>query len=223
MSVFYFAIGACIGSFLYCCIERIEQGITIGKARSFCFYCQKNLTLPDLIPIVSYLFTLGKCRMCKRSLPLSYPIFEFICGILTLLTHLQLLTLREYFIALILISLSLFDISSKSFPFICWLLPFSFLFISSENKRLALFFILLSVTSTLFSIGIGSGDFLAFALLALEITPFSLIWIIQISAFLGIFYMLARKKKGAIPFIPCLTLGYFITLILEGINLIKSF
>ncbi|MGZ7153705.1 prepilin peptidase, partial [Streptococcus pyogenes] len=54
----------------------------------------------------------------------------------------------------------------------------------------------------------GSGDFLYMALIALVFSVTDLLWIIQISSFLGIFFTVSlRQKSPQIPFIPYLLLG----------------
>ena len=76
-------IGACIGSFLNVVIYRLPRGLSIGKpTHSFCPNCKTRLGLPDLMPLLSWLFLKGKCRHCGNKVAARYFIVELINGIL---------------------------------------------------------------------------------------------------------------------------------------------
>lgn len=84
MITFYilvFVFGTIIGSFLNVVILRMNTGRGLG-GRSACFCCNKKLTWYELIPIVSYLFLLGKCSRCKSNVSIQYPLVEAGTGIL---------------------------------------------------------------------------------------------------------------------------------------------
>ena len=53
-----------IGSFLGVLIQRLPDGSDVVAARSHCDACQRTLRPADLIPLVSYLATRGRCRHC---------------------------------------------------------------------------------------------------------------------------------------------------------------
>jgi len=53
-----------IGSFLGVLIQRLPDGDNVVAARSRCLTCQRTLGPADLIPIVSYLASRGRCRHC---------------------------------------------------------------------------------------------------------------------------------------------------------------
>lgn len=70
------------------------------------------------------------------------------------------------------------------------------------------FFLMLGLLAEIFPLKMGSGDFLYMALIALVFSVTDLLWIIQISSFLGIFFTVSlRQKSPQIPFIPYLLLG----------------
>ena len=48
----------------------------------FCFNCGRTLTGRELIPLVSYLVQLGRCRTCKSGISLQYPLVEGLTGLL---------------------------------------------------------------------------------------------------------------------------------------------
>ena len=78
-----FILGTIFGSFLGVIIYRIrknKKGIFFG--RSECEHCHKKLKPLDLIPILSYVIKLGKCRYCKKKIGMHHLILEVVCGLL---------------------------------------------------------------------------------------------------------------------------------------------
>lgn len=76
-----FAIGAAIGSFLNVVIYRMPLGMSLSEPKnSFCPNCKHQLGVPDLVPLLSWLFLRGKCRHCKVPVPPRYFIVELITG-----------------------------------------------------------------------------------------------------------------------------------------------
>jgi len=68
--------GLIFGSFLNVVIYRLPLEQSIVKPRSFCPECGKTVRAYDNIPVLSYLFLLGKCRNCKVPIPVRYPLIE---------------------------------------------------------------------------------------------------------------------------------------------------
>ena len=84
-----FILGVSLGSFANVCIYRLPKNKQIVSGRSFCPRCKKKLNWFDNLPIISYLFLSGKCRKCKKIIPLRYLIVEIITGITFLLIHIN--------------------------------------------------------------------------------------------------------------------------------------
>ena len=57
-------------------------GESIISPRSYCPQCKKNLSYRDLIPILSWLINLGKCRYCNTKIHIRYLYVELITSIL---------------------------------------------------------------------------------------------------------------------------------------------
>ena len=76
--IFIIVIGALWGSFANVCIYRLplEKGVVSG--RSYCPKCKKQISWYDNIPIFSYLFIQGKCRKCKKTISIQYPLVELL-------------------------------------------------------------------------------------------------------------------------------------------------
>ena len=65
--LFYFALGAIMGSFACCCAGRLVNGRSIS-GRSVCNDCGHKLAVRDLAPVLSYLFLRGRCRYCGAAI-----------------------------------------------------------------------------------------------------------------------------------------------------------
>jgi len=70
------AVGAVVGSFLNVVIYRLPQRQSLIFPASHCFSCGHRLTLPDLVPVLSYLVLRGRCRHCGRRFSPRYALVE---------------------------------------------------------------------------------------------------------------------------------------------------
>lgn len=68
--------GLALGSFLNVVILRFDEIRTIIRVRSHCPKCKKNLAWYDLIPFFSYVILAGRCRNCKKTISIQYPLVE---------------------------------------------------------------------------------------------------------------------------------------------------
>ena len=59
---------------------RYNTGRSIVFGRSACLTCSTRLKWYELIPVLSFVFLSGKCRTCKTSFSLQYPIVEILTG-----------------------------------------------------------------------------------------------------------------------------------------------
>jgi leader peptidase (prepilin peptidase)/N-methyltransferase len=87
MVLLLFILGLFLGSFLGVLVDRLPRNETAIKGRSRCEFCKKELRWLDLIPVLSFISTKGKCRYCKRKLPIFYPAIEISTGIMFGLTY----------------------------------------------------------------------------------------------------------------------------------------
>ena len=70
------AYGACIGSFLNVVIYRLPAGESLLRPPSRCPQCQTGLAWFDNIPVLGWLLLRGRCRYCRASISLQYPLVE---------------------------------------------------------------------------------------------------------------------------------------------------
>ena len=115
-----FILGACLGSFANVCIYRLPKTKQIISGRSFCPKCKKKISWYDNLPIISFLFLSGKCRKCKKVIPLRYLIVELITGISFLLIYLNFENLYAIIflsiLSLILIMIFFIDLENFIIP-----------------------------------------------------------------------------------------------------------
>lgn len=88
-SVFFFVVGAAIGSFLNVCIWRLPREKSIVFPASHCPQCGHAIRHTDNIPILSYLILRGKCRDCGGKISVQYPVVEAITGALSLVLYMK--------------------------------------------------------------------------------------------------------------------------------------
>jgi leader peptidase (prepilin peptidase)/N-methyltransferase len=85
--VLVFIFGSIVGSFLNVCIYRLPLGKSIVTPGSFCPQCGHSILSHDNIPFFSYIFLKGKCRFCKKRIPLRYFIVELITALMFLILY----------------------------------------------------------------------------------------------------------------------------------------
>jgi len=88
ISIIFAIFGLIIGSFLNSLIWRLADLESLVKGRSQCPHCQKTLGFWDLIPLLSFVFLLGKCRYCGKKISWQYPFVEFITATIFVLIYL---------------------------------------------------------------------------------------------------------------------------------------
>lgn len=115
------SFGLIIGSFLNVLILRYNpsgQFFNFKKlsGRSHCLNCRKNLRWFELIPVLSFVLQLGKCRRCKNRISFQYPAVEILSGLIFLIIPSYLSNLYRF---------DLFNLSLPQLLFISfWILVF---------------------------------------------------------------------------------------------------
>jgi leader peptidase (prepilin peptidase)/N-methyltransferase len=122
-----FIFGLIFGSFFNVLIHRIPKSIqspkkeslfsAISFPKSYCPKCKKGLFVVHNLPIISWLFLLGKCYFCKAKISIRYPLVELLSGFIFLFCFWQYGMTAEFFLWLIFFSilLILFFIDLETF------------------------------------------------------------------------------------------------------------
>ena len=86
-TICFFIFGLVFGSFFNVVGYRLPLKMSLISPSSHCPKCNHKLSSSELIPVFSYLIQGGKCKNCKNKIPVFYPIFETITGVLFALTY----------------------------------------------------------------------------------------------------------------------------------------
>lgn len=104
--IIFFILGTVLGSFYAVVGYRLPKNESIIKPKhSYCDNCHKKLSWYELIPIISYIVQLGKCRNCKQKIPVMLPFIELITGALFAVSYYSFGISYDLVIALTLVSL----------------------------------------------------------------------------------------------------------------------
>ena len=232
------------GSFLNVAIYRLPQtdaaelGAGKGRSlaflafpRSYCPLCETPIPFWRNIPVLSYLFLLGKAPCCGKRISARYPLGE-VLGAATVvwpLTHFGFgvdMILAAMFLSLLLV-LSGIDVNRR---YILDLLTVPLLWLGllvNVDARFALLpdavlgaaggYLGLAALAALFSAALrkqamGSGDFKLMAALGAWLGWRDLPFLMFMASLFGIAYavggfVLRRRRRRWIPFGPCLSLS----------------
>lgn len=81
-SVFAFAMGAIVGSFLNACIYRLPREIPLDKPkRSFCTSCDAMIPWYHNLPLISWVVLRGKCAKCGAKFSMRYWWIELLTAV----------------------------------------------------------------------------------------------------------------------------------------------
>jgi leader peptidase (prepilin peptidase) / N-methyltransferase len=115
-----FLLGLFFGSFLNVCIWRIPRRQSIVYPPSACPKCQAPIAFYDNIPIISYVFLLGRCRKCREPISLRYPVVELLTALLFLACAVKFgiswNCLRGVLLAGLLVVLAFIDLDTLTVP-----------------------------------------------------------------------------------------------------------
>ncbi len=113
-------LGLALGSFVNVCIYRIPLKKSIVFPSSSCPNCGSKIRFYDNIPLVSYIFLLGKCRHCRTPLAWHYPFVEAVVGLLSVALFIRYGLGYQYFLYLVfvasLVAISIIDLQHQIIP-----------------------------------------------------------------------------------------------------------
>jgi leader peptidase (prepilin peptidase)/N-methyltransferase len=75
-SVFVFAFGAIVGSFINVVIYRLPAGMSVISPPSRCPFCGVRLAWYENLPILGWFIIRGRCRTCKAPISPQYMLIE---------------------------------------------------------------------------------------------------------------------------------------------------
>ncbi|MBU3104716.1 prepilin peptidase [Clostridium gasigenes] len=234
MILFVLLIGLIIGSFLNVCIYRIAREESISYPPSHCTRCGYELKWKDLVPVISYLFIKGKCRMCKEKISIRYPIVELVNGIIYCMLFLKfgitIVFIKYCVLASILIVIGMIDYDTKFvyrsttifalvtgfvFVIITWVMHKNGVVDSLIGALIGFGIIFLIVILTR---GMGEGDIeiatVCGLFLGVKGIGITLFLSVLIGGITGVIILCLKNKTGKseMAFGPCLAIGSIITM-----------
>jgi len=87
VALWFFAVGASIGSFLNVVAFRLPRGESAIFRKSRCPTCGTSIAGSDNVPILGWLILSGRCRACDTAISPRYPIVEFATAAIFLLLY----------------------------------------------------------------------------------------------------------------------------------------
>ena len=230
------ALGAILASFTAVIAERIYTGQAWWKGRSRCNACRRELTILDLIPIVSWIVYRGRCRTCRSRIPATYTVFEIALALSFALAYLSFGLSFPLFVLLaalvVLGFIVVYDLrhtvvpawSSTAFVLLSILFTLvrpsivsEFLINTGAAVVIGIGFFLLYALSRGRAMGLGDTPVaFALALLAGREALAGLMFSFWIGAVVGILILVMRRggpKMGIeVPFVPFLAVGFLLAL-----------
>ena len=237
--------GAMVGSFLNVCIFRLPKEESIIWPGSHCPHCKNAIKFYDNIPLVSYFLLRGRCRYCKGSISLQYPLVEGITALSSLILIIKFGPSLSYLVYFAFVSalivITVIDLYHQIIPDVISLpgigvgLLVSLIIpqITFSNSLIGVLlgggslFLVATLYQWLFKReGMGGGDVKLLAMIGAFLGWKAVILTILLSSLIGsvtgIMIMVLKGKnfKYAIPFGPFLSLGAVISLF-YGQNIIN--
>ena len=230
IAVAIFMFGLAIGSFANVCIYRLPKKESVVFPVSHCTACSTPVRPFDNIPVISYLILGGKCKDCKESISVIYPIIEVITALLLLAGFFKFGLTFDFLIYTVvaptLVIITAIDIEHQIIPDVITLPgivlglaagSYTIGYIDSFSGCLlggGLFYLLAVLSNG----GMGGGDIKYIAAAGALVGWQKVLLIIFIGAFLGSFMGLLqivvqkKSRKSLIPFGPFLAAATLITL-----------
>jgi leader peptidase (prepilin peptidase)/N-methyltransferase len=230
--LFSFLLGLSLGSFVNVCIYRVPLKQSIVHPPSSCPYCGERIRFYDNIPLLSYLFLMGKCRHCLHPISWRYPIVECLTGLLSLILFTIYGISFQYVLSLLfaatLVTISFIDLDHRIIPDVLslpgviagWavsLFPWGVTWLDSLIGTVAgggsLYLVAIAFRWITGKEGMGGGDMSLLAMIGAWMGWQALPLIVLISsltgAVIGLVFILCAGKgyRFRIPFGPFLSLG----------------
>jgi leader peptidase (prepilin peptidase) / N-methyltransferase len=230
--IFSFLLGLSLGSFLNVCIHRIPLKQSILHPPSSCPHCGERIRFYDNIPLLSFLFLMGKCRHCRHPISLRYPIVESLIALLSLFLFTTYGISFQYLLLLLfagtLVTISFIDLDHRIIPDVLslpgvaagWavsLFPWSVYWLDSLIGTLAgggsLYLVAIAYERITGREGMGGGDIKLLAMIGAWMGWQALPLIVLIAsltgAVIGMVFILCAGEgyRFRIPFGPFLSLG----------------
>lgn len=230
-AIVFFVFGITFGSFFNVVGLRVPKEIAFTTDRSYCPNCYHQLRWFELIPVLSYIIQIGKCRNCKQKISPIYPFVELLTGILYAYSYATFGFTVELFTAIVFISLLMIilvtDIAYMLIPnkILLFFLPLAIIarIISPLTPwydaiiGAVVGFVLLAIIIIVSKGGMGAGDMKLFGVIGIILGWQNVLLTFFLAslfgAVIGIILIWAKviKRRQPVPFGPYIVAGAIIS------------
>ncbi len=230
--VLFFIVGLVLGSFYNVVGLRVPEKKSINYPGSHCTTCKRPLTTIDLIPVLSYILSKGKCRTCHSRISVLYPIIELSTGLLFAYSYIHFGFSSELIGSLIIVSLLMIlfvsDLTYMLIPdkILLFFAPMIILYriwVPADPWWDAVIgslvgFGLLFLIGMISKGGMGGGDIKLFAVLGIFFGWKGVLLILflasLVGSFVGVVLLILKKvkRKQHVPFGPFIVIAALIAL-----------
>lgn len=119
--VFFFLLGAIVGSFLNVLVFR--SGVSSLFGRSRCLLCGTELRWFELIPLLSFFLQGRRCRSCRSRISWQYPLVELVTGLVfaaIFWKHFSFLSLFSYSVIQLSVMSAVIQLLVISYELLVW-------------------------------------------------------------------------------------------------------
>ncbi|PCI56923.1 MAG: prepilin peptidase [Alphaproteobacteria bacterium] len=239
-------LGLVLGSFSTALIYRVPKKLPWGAERSACPKCKANLGVLDLVPVLSWCLSAGKCRHCSDEISAVYPLTETVSGALCVFIYLVyglnisslfLMASVPFLIALCVIDLKYMILPNQLVFILMGIGGARLLYLFSLDENFQTTDILTVYITGAFAYGfiswflgfvltkvlkknsLGFGDVKFFMVAGLWLGIYALPYFMILSGTLAIVFALGWRmafKQDVFPFGPALIVSFYFLLLLQG-------
>lgn len=218
--------GAVLGSFLDCAVSRWAVGERPFRGRSHCCACGHTLAARDLIPVLSFALSRGKCRFCGAKIPVECLMAELAGAGALVCFGLRFgpsLELGQWLVfGAVLLALSLTDVAKRIIPDRLLLVLVAnravWFFLLGQEAGLAVWLRACAVPAALLALVLaaerllerevmGGGDLKLLFVFALYLSWAEQLLTLLAGCLLGLVWAAAQGKREPLPFGPFLAAG----------------
>ena len=115
------SFGLLVGSFMNVVVARLPHDLSVVRPRSRCPGCGKQIAWYDNVPVLSFLLLRGRCRSCKSSISIRYPVIELLTALLFFAVVSRfgvtwLLLIRDWPFVAMLVAITFIDLEHRIIP-----------------------------------------------------------------------------------------------------------
>ncbi len=236
LGIIAFVFGTVIFSFLNVVIYRLPRKMDFVMGRSKCPSCGHVLSFADMVPVLSWVFLLGRCRYCKKKISFRYSVVEALGGVLALLNYIVMgvnfNSVLSFVVCCICVCVAFIDADTMEIPdaFCVILAAIGLLATITDGPSHILSHLLgivvislpMLVIALMVSGGFGGGDIKLMAAAGFYLGMSNVIFAFFVAVLIGggfaVYFLITGKKgkKEAFPFGPSLSAGIMAAVFFGG-------